>query len=92
MKIAGCEMNIWDVVFEQVKQVAAQQQKTLPPLSNDLRIMESGLDSLCLAILISRLDDELNVDPFDSDANGIPVTYGDLVRIYEQAVSAASDA
>jgi hypothetical protein len=45
-----------------------------------------------LAILISRLDDELNVDPFDSDANGIPVTYGDLVRIYEQAVSAASDA
>jgi acyl carrier protein len=85
-------MNIWDVVFEQVKQVAAQQQKTLPPLSNDLRIMESGLDSLCLAILISRLDDELNVDPFDSDANGIPVTYGDLVRIYEQAVSAASDA
>ena len=49
-------MNIRAVVYDRVKSVAAQQRKVLSPLTDDLRILESGLDSLCLAILIANLD------------------------------------
>jgi acyl carrier protein len=73
------------VVYDRVKSVAEQQRKVLPPLTDDLRMLESGLDSLCVAILIANLDDELNLNPFDADDVEIPVTLGDLVRVYEDA-------
>ena len=83
-------MNIRAVVYDRVKSVAEQQRKVLPPLTDDLRILESGLDSLCLAILIANLDDELNLSPFDADEVEIPVTLGDLVRVYENAAENAT--
>lgn len=78
-------MSIRMVVYDRVKSVADQQRKLLPPLTDDLRMLESGLDSLCIAILIANLDDELNLNPFDADDVEIPVTLGDLVRVYENA-------
>ena len=46
-----------------------------------------GLDSLCFAILVARLEETLGVDPFGaSDEIEIPVTCGDLVRFYEHAL------
>jgi hypothetical protein len=80
-------MSIREVVYTQVKGIAKQQRKSLPPLNDDLGMSESGLDSLCIAILIANLDDELNLNPFDSDNVDIPVTYGDLIRIYEHAAA-----
>jgi acyl carrier protein len=80
-------MSIRQVVYDQVQSVARQQRKLLPPLDDDLGMLESGLDSLCVAILIANLDDELNLNPFDSDQVDIPVTYGDLIRIYEHAAA-----
>jgi hypothetical protein len=48
--------------------------------------MDSGLDSLCIAIIVARLDDELNLDPFSGgDDMMLPVTVGDFIRIYENA-------
>jgi acyl carrier protein len=78
-------VSIRMVVYDRVKSVAEQQRKVLPPLTDDLRMLESGLDSLCVAILIANLDDELNLNPFDADDVEIPVTLGDLVRVYEDA-------
>jgi hypothetical protein len=80
-------MSIRQVIYTQVKTIADQQRKSLPPLNDDLGMLESGLDSLCIAILIANLDDELNLNPFDSDSVDIPVTYGDLIRIYEHAAA-----
>jgi acyl carrier protein len=73
------------VVYDRVKSVADQQRKVLPPLTDGLRMLESGLDSLCIAILIANLDDELDLSPFDADDVEIPETLGDLVRVYEDA-------
>jgi hypothetical protein len=78
-------VSIRTVVYDRVKSVADQQRKVLPPLSDGLRMLESGLDSLCIAILIANLDDELNLSPFDADDVEIPETLGDLVRVYEDA-------
>jgi acyl carrier protein len=80
-------MSIRQVIYTQVKSIAEQQRKSLPPLNDDLGMLESGLDSLCVAILIANLDDELDLNPFDSDNVDIPVTYGDLIRIYEHAAA-----
>jgi hypothetical protein len=66
--------------------VAEEQGKTLQPLTDDLALMDSGLDSLCIAIIVARLDDELNLDPFSGgDDMMLPVTVGDFIRIYENA-------
>jgi acyl carrier protein len=76
-------------VLTQFEQVARQQKKKLAPLTDDLVLLDSGLDSLCLAIIVARLEDALGVDPFSADDAEFPVTFGDFVRLYEDAVPAA---
>jgi acyl carrier protein len=73
-------------IESEIQKVAAEQQVKLAPLSDDLNLLESGLDSLCFAILVARLEDTLGVDPFTaSDDVTFPVTLGDLVQAYENA-------
>jgi hypothetical protein len=57
-------MNVRSEVVTQFKQVAQEQGKRLAPLTDGLELLDSGLDSLCFAILVSRLEDALGVDPF----------------------------
>jgi acyl carrier protein len=82
-------MMIRELIFNQASIVADQQRKTLMPLHDDVPLLESGLDSLGYAILIANLDDELDVSPFDDDNVVNPVTFGDLIRIYEAAKHSA---
>jgi hypothetical protein len=80
-------MTVRTIIYEQVKTVAEQNKRTLAPLSDQLVLLESGLDSLCVAILVANLEDELGVDPFGSgdDDVMVPLTLGDFVRVYENA-------
>nr|WP_321983111.1 hypothetical protein [uncultured Lichenicoccus sp.] len=54
-------------------------------MSDDLKLLDSGLDSLCFAILVARLDDELGLDPLSIETHAFPVTIGDFIRLYEHA-------
>jgi hypothetical protein len=75
-----------DTIVSLLTQVATEQGKTLAPLSDDLALMDTGLDSLCIAIIVARLDDLFGVDPFgEADDVTLPVTVGDFIRIYENA-------
>ena len=77
-------MTIRLTIMSQVEQVATEQQVQLPALSDDLVLLDSGLDSLCFAILVARLEDTLGLDPFTaSDDVYFPVTLGDFVKAYE---------
>jgi acyl carrier protein len=70
-----------------ILEVATENGKSLPPLSDDLPLFESGLDSLCLAVIVARLEDGLGVDPFsDSEDVVFPVTVGEFIKLYEHAV------
>jgi len=72
-------------VKSQFEQVAREQHRKLSPLSDGLRLMESGLDSLSFALIVARLEDALGCDPFDAaEAVQFPVTFGDFVRLYEK--------
>ncbi len=67
-------------------QVAKEQDKELVPLSDDLGLLESGLDSLCFAIIVARLEDTMGLDPFSQDEDvEFPVTVGDFIKLYEDA-------
>ena len=44
-------------ILAAIREVAAEQGKTLAPLADELPLTESGLDSLCFAILVARLED-----------------------------------
>lgn len=77
-------MSIRSTVSAQFEQVANEQKRRLAPLSDDLKLLDSGLDSLSFALIVARLEDALGFDPFDSDEDmKFPVTFGDFVRLYE---------
>ena len=76
------------MVISEIEQIADQHHKKLMPLTEESVLINNGLDSLCFAVLIARLEDRLGIDPFStSDAIDFPVTLGDLVRVYENAAA-----
>ena len=80
-------MSVRSEILDQFKQVAHEQDMQLGPLSDELLLLDSGLDSLCFAILVSRLESVLGVDPFsESEDAHFPVTLGEFIRFYENAV------
>jgi acyl carrier protein len=82
-------MTIQTKIFEQFELVARDQNKPLAVLTPQMVLLESGLDSLCFAIIVARLEDELGVDPFTAAEDVyFPVTLGDFVKFYEDAAAA----
>ena len=80
-------VNVRSEVFDQFKQVAIEQDMQLAPLSDELPLLDSGLDSLCFAIIVSRLEIVLGVDPFsENEDTPFPVNLGEFIRFYENAV------
>ena len=73
-------------IMAEMQKIADEQAKRLAPLSDDLVLLDSGLDSLCFAVLVARLEDKLGLDPFTmADDVAFPVTLGDFVKVYERA-------
>ena len=80
-------MSVRSEILNQFTQVALEQDKRLGPLSDELPLMDSGLDSLCFAIIVSRLEIVLGVDPFSDNTDAaFPVDLGEFIRFYENAV------
>jgi hypothetical protein len=80
-------MSVQSEILDQFKQVAHEQHKRLRPLCDELPLLDSGLDSLCFAILVSRLEIVLGVDPFNENTDApFPVKLGEFIRLYENAV------
>jgi hypothetical protein len=79
-------MSVRSTILAKFKEVAASQEKTLAPLTDDLVLQESGLDSFCFAVIVATLEDELGFDPYSaSDVVYFPGTLGEFVAFYERA-------
>jgi hypothetical protein len=77
-----------ETIFDEIRTVAANQRKALAPLTDDLSLHESGLDSLCFAILVARLEDITGRDPLGSaDEGRFPRTIGEFVALYEEVLA-----
>jgi acyl carrier protein len=81
-------MSVRDTIVEEFRNVATEQRRTLAVLTDNLKLLDSGLDSLSFALIVTRLEDALNYDPFDSaESRQFPITFGDFVRLYEHRSS-----
>jgi aryl carrier-like protein len=86
MKLKG--ISVRSTITSLFEQVANEQHRKLAPLTDDLKLLQSGLDSLSFAIIVARLEDQLGFDPFNAAvAVEFPVTFGDFVRLYENSSS-----
>ena len=72
-------------ILEVYKKVYSSQNKgkTAPAIKDETILLDSGLDSLGHAILITRLEEELGYDPFSISKEAYyPKTFGELVEFY----------
>jgi acyl carrier protein len=77
-------MSVRSTITLQFEQVASEQKRRLARLTDDLKLLDSGLDSLSFALIVMRLEEAFGFDPFDSTEDvRFPVTFGDFVRLYE---------
>jgi hypothetical protein len=78
--------DLRQLIISQFEQVAQEQKRSLAPLSDNLALLDTGLDSLCFAIIVARIEDAVGLDPFgSSDEVQFPVTVGDFIRCYQDA-------
>ena len=76
-------MEVRSAVVDEFTKVAQEHVKELPPLTDSLPLLETGLDSLCFAIIVTRLEDSLGIDPFEAEDSLFPITFGEFVKLYE---------
>ena len=79
-------MSLRSKIISQFEQVAKEQNMQLVALSDDLVLLDSGLDSLCFAIIVARLEDALGFDPFSvAEDLEFPATLSEFIKFYEDA-------
>lgn len=78
---------IRETISETFSRVFIEQAEgaSLPLLSDDLVLLESGLDSMGFAVLVVELEEILGFDPFSiSEEAFYPSTFGEFVSFYEK--------
>jgi len=84
-------MSVRETVISHIREIAAENGKKVGQLTDSMALLDSGLDSLGIAILVARLEEALGFDPFtQSEDVFYPVTVGDFIRFYENAAGAAA--
>ena len=79
-------MKIYEMVIELMNEIATESgRELLQPLQRDTILLDSGLDSIGFAVLVTRLEEELGYDPFLLVEDPFyPTTLGQFVDFYEQ--------
>ena len=79
-------MKIEEIIKQTFVEVFAENKpiNEMPELDDNLVLLESGLDSLGFAVLVVKLEEKLNFDPFIlSDTPYYPQTLGDFIKFYK---------
>lgn len=72
-------------MLEQLTELFEEDELEVPEIVDATVLLETDLDSLGFAVLVTRLDEELGFDPFSlMDEPVYPVTFKDFVEIYER--------
>jgi len=81
------KITIRDTISATFSRVFIEQAEgaSSPLLSDDLVLLESGLDSMGFAVLVVELEEILGYDPFSiSEESFYPSTFGEFVSFYEK--------
>ena len=80
-------MSLRSTIIDEFKRVALEHDKPIVALTDETSLLDSGLDSLCFAIVVARLEDMLGVDPFSTaEEAAFPATIGEFIGFYERAI------
>ena len=79
-------MNIRQVIETRLKAAMVEAGQPVPATFDDsMVLLQTGLDSLGFAILVTQLEQELRYDPFTLMEQAVyPTTFGEFVSIYER--------
>lgn len=79
-------MTLKETIMQLMREVAdTTGTELVSDLNNETVLLESGLDSLGFAILVARLEEQLDYDPFTlMDEPIYPRTLEEFVAIYER--------
>jgi len=77
-------MTIRLTILSTIQKIAVARKRDIASLDDDVALFDSGLDSLCFAVVVAHLEDELGLDPLSSVAR-FPVTIGDFIKLYENS-------
>lgn len=82
-------MTMKEKIITIIQEMATEYGWTIiSDYTDDTVLLESGLDSLGFAILVARLEEELQYDPFSMmDEPVYPKTLREFVAIYERYAS-----
>lgn len=81
-------MTIRSTILDKISEIARQNGKAAPPLTDTVALLDSGLDSLGIAILVASLEETLGFDPFSESMEiSYPVTVGDFIALYERTAA-----
>jgi acyl carrier protein len=77
------DVDLRAVVVEELRALLVEDEKPVPALEDSSVLLETGLDSLGFAVLVTRLEDSLGYDPFTEMEDPVyPRTIGDFVAVY----------
>ena len=78
-------MTIRTTILEELTELFEEEELTVPELHDDTLLLETELDSLGFAVLVTRLDERLGYDPFSvMDEAVYPATLKEFVELYER--------
>ncbi len=85
-------MVVQTTVKQLFSQALSDADQPIPDnFADDMVLLESGLDSLGFAILVTQLENELGYDPFTLMEEPVyPRTYREFIEIYERFKDHAS--
>ena len=85
--IQNGEFNLKSLIVEKINKILNEQNidTNHREMSDSTVLLDSGLDSLGFAILVTTLEEELGYDPFQIMEDAVyPVTLGEFVAIYDK--------
>lgn len=78
--------NLRNKIITAIQEIAELRETTIiKDLKDDTVLLDSGLDSLGFAILVSKLEEDLGYDPFVLMEEPVyPKTIGEFIDIYQR--------
>ncbi len=84
-------VEIRSKILEQLTELFEEEELEMPEIADDTALLDTGLDSLGFAVLVTRLEEELGYDPFSlMDEPVYPTTFVEFVELYEKFAPASS--
>ena len=78
-------MKLREIILEQLAELFEEDEIPMPVITDATVLLETDLDSLGFAVLVTRLEELLGFDPFSMlDEPVYPTTFKDFVDVYEE--------